>query len=103
MYPSVVNGIYMRDDVLAAFEWRDTFARERRDADYALFPEGGVIEVSEALFFEPADPNERPFAWVRELFDYRAELLKVRRFGVGLDGRALALVAVLVCAPVCAA
>ena len=77
MYPSVVNGIYMRDDVLAAFEWRDTFARERRDADYAFFPEGGVIEVSEALFFEPADPNERPFAWVRELFDYRAELLKV--------------------------
>jgi hypothetical protein len=77
MYPSFVNGIYMRDDVLAAFEWRDTFARERRDADYAFFPEGGVIEVSEALFFEPADPNERPFAWVRELFDYRAELLKV--------------------------
>ena len=77
MYPSVVNGIYMRDDVLAAFEWRDTFARERRDADYAFFPEGGVIEVSEALFFEPADPSERPFAWVRELFDYRAELVKV--------------------------
>jgi hypothetical protein len=77
MYPPFVNGIYMRDDVLAAFDWRDTFARERRDADYAFHPEGGVIEVSEALFFEPADPNERPFAWVRELFDYRAELLKV--------------------------
>jgi hypothetical protein len=77
MYPPFVNGIYMRDDVLGAFEWRDTFARARRDADYAFFPEGGVIEVSEALFFEPADPNERPFAWVRELFDYRAELLKV--------------------------
>ena len=77
MYPPFVNGIYMRDDVLAAFEWRDTFARARRDADYAFCPEGGVIEVSEALFFEPADPNERPFAWVKELFDYRAELLKV--------------------------
>jgi hypothetical protein len=77
MYPPFVNGVYMRDDVLAAFEWRDTFAGQRRDADYAFFPEGGVIEVSEALFFEPADPNERPFAWVRELFDYRAELLKV--------------------------
>jgi hypothetical protein len=31
-----------------------------------FFPESGVIEVSEALFLEPADPNERPFAWVRE-------------------------------------
>jgi hypothetical protein len=77
MYPPFVNGICMRDEVLGTFQWRDTFARERRDADYAFFPEGGVIEVSEALFFEPADPNERPFAWVRELFDYRAELLKV--------------------------
>ena len=77
MYPPSVNGIYMRDNVLAAFEWRDAFARERRDADYAFFPEGGVIEVSEALVFEPTDPNERPFAWVRELFGYRAELLKV--------------------------
>ncbi len=71
MFPSHAQGCYMRDDVLAAFEWRDVLGH------HGLYSDGGLIDVEEALFFEPAEPDDRPFAWVRELFDYRAALVKI--------------------------
>ena len=70
MFPSHAQGCYMRDDVLAAFEWRDVLGH------HGLYRDGGLIDVKEALFFEPGEPDARPFAWVRELFDYRAALVK---------------------------
>jgi hypothetical protein len=71
MFPSHAQGCYMRDDVLAAFEWRDVLG------NHGLYRDGGLIDVKEALFFEPGEPDARPFAWVRELFDYRAALVKI--------------------------
>ena len=66
----------MRDDVIAAFEWFDEFQRRerlwRRGAGLAA-PE---IELVSAWLFHPADPQERPFAWVQDLFNYRLKLLE---------------------------
>jgi DNA polymerase type B, organellar and viral len=67
VYPPDVDGLYMRDEVLAGFEWLQAFAPMR------------TIEVTEALIFEHADPTFKPFAWVKDLFDYRAELIKANR------------------------
>jgi hypothetical protein len=62
----------MRDEVLAGFAWADGLESGHAE----------TIEVTEALIFEPADPSYKPFAWVRELFDYRAELVKADKNSV---------------------
>jgi hypothetical protein len=72
VYPPDVDGLYMRDDVLAGFAWADGLESGHDE----------TIEVTEALIFEPADPAHKPFAWVKELFDYRAELVKADKNSV---------------------
>ena len=76
LFKPSVEGYYMRDDVIAAFKWFDEFERRerlwRRGAGLAA-PE---IELVSAWLFHPADPQERPFAWVQDLFNYRLKLLE---------------------------
>ena len=74
MFPANVKGVYMRDDVVAAFKWFDEFDRQGRLCDRRIHPEGPEIRVTEALFFVPAT-DEKPFAFVQELFDLRASII----------------------------
>jgi hypothetical protein len=64
LFPRDVNGYYMRDEVVAAFAWRA-----------ALSPDNGRIETPYLWRFIPAD-DARPFHFLRELFDYRADLVR---------------------------
>ncbi len=74
MFPANVKGVYMRDDVVAAFKWFDEFDRQGRLCDRLIHPEGPEIRVTEAMFFVPAT-DEKPFAFVQELFDLRASIV----------------------------
>jgi hypothetical protein len=74
MFPANVKGVYMRDDVVAAFKWLDEFDRQGRLCDRLIHPEGPEIRVTEAMFFVPAT-DEKPFAFVQELFDLRASIV----------------------------
>ena len=78
VYPPDAYGIWMRDEVIGMFEFRDRFRQ-------------GEIEVIEGLIFEPADPSSRPFAWVSSMFDYRAALLRADRKDVRATSIKLAL------------
>ena len=78
VYPPDAYGIWMRDDLVGLFEFRDRFRR-------------GEIEVIEGLIFEPADPCSRPFAWVSSMFDYRAGLLRADKKDVRATSIKLAL------------
>jgi hypothetical protein len=80
VYPPDVYGIYMRDEVIGIFEFRDRFRR-------------GEIEAIEGLIFDPADPSSRPFAWVSSMFDYRTGLLRADRKDVRATAIKLALAA----------
>jgi DNA polymerase type B, organellar and viral len=74
MFPANVKGVYMRDDVVAALKWFDEFERQGRLCNRLIHPEGPEIRVTEALFFVPAT-DEKPFAFVQELFDLRASII----------------------------
>jgi hypothetical protein len=74
MFPANVKGVYMRDDVVAAFKWFDEFERQGRLCNRLIHPEGPEIRVTEAMFFVPAT-DEKPFAFVQELFDLRASII----------------------------
>ena len=78
VYPPDAYGIWMRDEVIGMFEFRDRFRQ-------------GEIEVIEGLIFEPADPSSRPFAWVSSMFDYRAGLLRKDKKDVRATSIKLAL------------
>jgi hypothetical protein len=74
MFPANVKGVYMRDEVIGGFKWFDEFERQGRLCDRRIHPEGPEIRVTEALFFVPAT-DEKPFAFVQELFDLRASIM----------------------------
>jgi hypothetical protein len=74
MFPANVKGVFMRDEVIGAFKWFDEFNRQGRLCDRLIHPEGPEIRVTEALFFVPAT-DEKPFAFVQELFDLRASIV----------------------------
>ena len=74
MFPANVKGVYVRDDVVAAFKWFDEFERQGRLCNRLIHPEGPEIRVTEAMFFVPAT-DEKPFAFVQELFDLRASII----------------------------
>ncbi len=75
MFPASVDGYYMRDDVLAALKWFEEFERQKRLSHYGRNPKGAVLEISEGWLFMPAS-DEKPLAWIKDLFDYRASLPK---------------------------
>jgi hypothetical protein len=66
IFPPSVEGYYMRDDVIGAFKWFDKFEQQRHNAE---------IELVSGWIFYPAS-DEKIFAWVQDLFDYRAGLVK---------------------------
>jgi hypothetical protein len=68
MYPAQTRGVYMRDHALSLFEW---------SAKMPFSPHDAPIKVLEGMIFEPADPDNRPFAFVHDLFDERARLIKI--------------------------
>ena len=74
MFPANVKGVYMRDDVVAAFKWFDEFDRQGRLCNRLIHPEGPEIRVTEAMFFVPGT-DEKPFAFVQELFELRASIV----------------------------
>lgn len=74
-YPPEVEGVYMRDHVIAAFKHYDYFEGQKRLCNYGVNPHGPSLEIVSAWLFHPAS-DEKPFAWIRELFDYRASLPK---------------------------
>ena len=74
MFPANVKGVYMGDDVVAAFKWFDEFDRLGRLCNRLIHPEGPEIRVTEAMFFVPAT-DEKPFAFVQELFDLRVSII----------------------------
>lgn len=75
MFPANVNGVYMRDHVIAAFKHFDEFERQKRLCHYGIRPQGASIELVSAWLFHPAS-DDKPFAWIKQLFDYRASLAK---------------------------
>jgi hypothetical protein len=74
MFPANVKGVYMRDEVIGGFKWFDEFERQGRLCDRLIHPEGPKIRVTEAMFFVPAT-DEKPFAFVQELFNLRASIM----------------------------
>ena len=68
MYPAQTRGVYMREHALSLFEW---------SAKMPFSPHDAPIKVLEGMIFEPADPDFHPFAWVQDLFDERARLIKI--------------------------
>lgn len=86
-YPPQVEGIYMRDHVIAAFKHYDYFEKQNRLCHYGVNPHGPLLEIVAAWLFHPAT-DDKPFAWIRDLFDYRASLPKkdargqVVKFGI---------------------
>jgi hypothetical protein len=74
MFPANVKGIYMCDEVIGGFKWFDEFDRQGRLCNRLIHPEGPEIRVTEAMFFVPAT-DEKPFAFVQELFDLRASII----------------------------
>jgi hypothetical protein len=74
MFPANVKGVYMRDEVIGGFKWFDEFERRSRLCDRRIHPEGPEIRVTEAMFFVPAT-DEKPFAFVQELFDLHASIM----------------------------
>jgi hypothetical protein len=74
--PEIFGGRYMRDDVIAAFEYADRFNELEKLAHWGAYPQGPQIIISEALFFVPANEASRPLTFIRELFDWRASLPK---------------------------
>jgi hypothetical protein len=74
MFPANVKGVYMRDEVIGGFKWFDEFERQGRLCDRRIHPGGPEIRVTEAMFFVPAT-DEKPFAFVQELFDLRASIM----------------------------
>jgi hypothetical protein len=75
MFPASVRGVWMRDDVVAAFKYFDKFSSLGRLSHGVPGGSKPEIRVTEALFFVPAT-DERPFAFIRELFDLRARIMK---------------------------
>jgi hypothetical protein len=75
MFPARINGYYMRDDVIAAFKWFDEFHRLKLLCNYAIHPQGPSIEIVAAWIFHPAT-DEKPFSFIKDLFEYRALLPK---------------------------
>jgi hypothetical protein len=74
--PEIFGGRYMRDDVIAAFEYADRFTELKQLAHWGLYPDGPQIIVSEGLFFIPTDEASRPLTFIKDLFDWRASLHK---------------------------
>ena len=75
LFPRNVDGQYMRDDVIGAFRWFDTFTRRGDIGNYGLEPLGPQMRVTGGWFFKPANPDEKPFAFILELFKLRAEIM----------------------------
>ena len=65
----------MRDHVIAAFKHFDKFQADNRLCDYNLHPQGASIELIAAWIFYPVS-DEKPLAWIRQCFNYRASLPK---------------------------
>ena len=74
-YPPLVEGVYMRDHVIAALKHYDYFEKQKRLCHHGVNPSGPSLEIVSGWLFHPAS-DEKPFAWIRELFDYRASLPK---------------------------
>jgi hypothetical protein len=55
-------------------KWLDEFDRQGRLCNRMIHPEGPEVRVTEAMFFVPAT-DEKPFAFVQELFDLRASIV----------------------------
>ncbi len=80
-YPPTVEGVYMRDHVIAAYKHYDLFEKEKRLCHYGINPHGPTLEIVSAWLFQPAEEGERPFAWIGDLFDYRTGLPKTHAGG----------------------
>jgi hypothetical protein len=74
MFPANVKGVFTRDEVIGGFKWFDEFDRQGRLCNRLIHPEGPELRVTEAMFFVPAT-DEKPFAFVQELFDLRASII----------------------------
>ena len=72
-YPPQVEGVYMRDYVIAAFKHYDYFEKQKRLCHYGVNPHGPSLEIVSAWLFHPAT-DDKPLGWIRELFDYRVSL-----------------------------
>ena len=79
-YPPIVEGVYMRDHVIAAIRHFDYFQKEGRLCHYGINPHGPSLEIVSAWLFHPAS-DEKPFAWVGELFDYRVKIKDANKAG----------------------
>jgi hypothetical protein len=76
LFPANVHGIYMRDHVIALCKHYDKFKNDIRIINVMTYKNmKPKIVVLEAWIFYPAT-DEKPLAWIRGLFDYRASLPK---------------------------
>ena len=79
-YPPSVEGVYMRDHVIAAIRHYDYFQKAGRLCHYGINPHGPSLEIVSAWLFHPAT-DEKPLAWVGELFDYRVKIKDTNKAG----------------------
>ena len=64
----------MRDDAIAALKFFDYF-KDNGLADFTRWQAPPELTISEALFFIPANPQSRPLAFIRDLFEERARIV----------------------------
>jgi hypothetical protein len=79
-YPPKVEGTYMRDHVIAAIRRFDYFQKDGRLCDGSLYSDDPCLEIVSGWIFHPATDN-KPLAWVGELFDYRAKINDTNKSG----------------------
>ena len=78
MFPPIVWGYYMRDHVIAAYKHYDTFMVDDRLLDYHHYDADPKIEIVRAWIFHSAS-DYKPLGFVRSMFDYRVEIVKLNK------------------------
>jgi hypothetical protein len=68
----------MRDHVIAAYKHYDTFMAADALQNYSRYDEGPKIEIVRAWIFHPAS-YLKPLGFVRDLFGYRVQLVKLNK------------------------
>jgi hypothetical protein len=74
MFPPELWGYYMRDHVIGAYKHYDKFMSLERLVDGRRFNNAPEIEVIRGWIFHPAT-DHKPLSWVRDLFNYRLEIV----------------------------
>jgi hypothetical protein len=79
-YPPNVEGMYMRDHVIAAIRHYDYFEKAGRLCNYGINSHGPTLEIVSGWIFHPLI-DKKPFTWIADLFDYRVKIKDTNKSG----------------------